>query len=94
MAETTRQRNSKPKTMPKKTAGRKPKRLNVYRSWCKKCGICVALCPKKALEADEEGYPRWTESGSCVACRMCELRCPDFAIEVITDDGEKDAAGH
>jgi 2-oxoglutarate ferredoxin oxidoreductase subunit delta len=69
----------------------KPSRLQVYRSWCKKCGICVAFCPKGALETDPEGFPRWKSPIVCVACRMCELRCPDFAIEVIMDQGQSDA---
>lgn len=68
-----------------------PNRLQVYKSWCKKCGICVALCPKSALEKDPEGFPRWKNPVTCVGCRMCELRCPDFAIEVIMVEGEGDA---
>lgn len=67
-----------------------PKNLNVYSGWCKRCGICVAFCPKGALEVDSEGYPRWKEPLRCVGCRMCELRCPDFAIEVEMDEGGGD----
>jgi 2-oxoglutarate ferredoxin oxidoreductase subunit delta len=25
----------------------------------------------------------------CICCRMCELRCPDLAIEVLTEEGEE-----
>lgn len=64
--------------------------LRVYRSWCKRCGICVAFCPKKALEKDQEGYPRWRDQKACVLCRLCELRCPDFAIEVLSEGDGKD----
>jgi 2-oxoglutarate ferredoxin oxidoreductase subunit delta len=70
-------------------AGEREKRLQVYRSWCKRCGICVAFCPKGALEKDPEGFPRWRDAKACVACRMCELRCPDFAIEVV-EEGRTD----
>jgi 2-oxoglutarate ferredoxin oxidoreductase subunit delta len=73
-------------------AHQSPKRLLVYRSWCKRCGICVAFCPKIALERDGQGYPRWSDPGRCVGCRMCELRCPDFAIEVV-EEGKGDAPG-
>jgi|Deesub1362B_J571_1020462.scaffolds.fasta_scaffold21999_2 2-oxoglutarate ferredoxin oxidoreductase subunit delta len=69
-----------------KRVKRRPKRLQVYQSWCKRCGICVAFCPKGALQKDPQGYPVWKDTSSCVACRMCELRCPDFAIEVITEE--------
>lgn len=71
---------------PGKRAKRLPKRLQVYQSWCKRCGICVAFCPKKALQKDSQGYPVWKDASSCVACGMCELRCPDFAIEVILEE--------
>ncbi|MEW5724644.1 MAG: 4Fe-4S binding protein [Thermodesulfobacteriota bacterium] len=67
-------------------AGRKKGRkkageVKVYRRWCKECGICVAFCPKGALRMGAEG-PEWANPSECVGCRMCELRCPDFAIEV------------
>jgi 2-oxoglutarate ferredoxin oxidoreductase subunit delta len=64
----------------------KQKKLHVYKSWCKRCGICIAFCPKGALEKDFEGVPRWKSAQTCVGCRMCELRCPDFAIEVVDEE--------
>jgi 2-oxoglutarate ferredoxin oxidoreductase subunit delta len=76
---------------PKDVSRLKPDRLQVYRSWCKQCGICVAFCPKDALERDPDGFPRWKNPVTCIGCRMCELRCPDFAIEVIINDGRDDA---
>jgi 2-oxoglutarate ferredoxin oxidoreductase subunit delta len=57
-------------------------RVHVFEAWCKKCGICVAFCPTKALTSDEEGYPALTYPQKCTQCGMCELRCPDFAIAV------------
>jgi NAD-dependent dihydropyrimidine dehydrogenase PreA subunit len=42
---------------------------------------------------DPEGFPRWKEPVSCVGCRMCELRCPDFAVEVIVEEEAGDVAG-
>jgi 2-oxoglutarate ferredoxin oxidoreductase subunit delta len=51
---------------------------------CKKCGICNAVCPKGVFG----------ESGSvlngrkCSGCRLCELYCPDFAIEVFRVGGD------
>jgi 2-oxoglutarate ferredoxin oxidoreductase subunit delta len=26
----------------------------------------------------------------CIACRLCELRCPDLAIQIIEQDGENE----
>ncbi len=56
--------------------------ITVFQAWCKRCGICVAFCPQQVLAMDEnrQVFPRHPEK--CVACHMCELRCPDFAITV------------
>ena len=31
----------------------KLKQHHINRDWCKGCGICVELCPKKVLELDD-----------------------------------------
>ena len=48
-------------------------------AWCKGCGICVAFCPRNALEL-ADGRARLKEDGGCVLCGQCEMRCPDYAI--------------
>ena len=48
-------------------------------AWCKGCGICVAFCPKNALELAGE-KARLKEDNECVLCGQCEQRCPDYAI--------------
>ncbi len=60
----------------------KTKRLVINRDWCKGCDICVAFCPEKVLELDEEGKVTAPMLERCTYCMLCELRCPDFAIEV------------
>ena len=57
-------------------------KVHVFVAWCKRCDICVAFCPTKALTEDEDGYPVLTYPEKCTQCGMCELRCPDFAIAV------------
>jgi 2-oxoglutarate ferredoxin oxidoreductase subunit delta len=59
----------------------KPK-IDIYKAWCKACGICVAFCPTGTLAKDETGYPYVKESEKCINCGWCEIRCPDFAITV------------
>jgi len=59
--------------------------IQINRYWCKGCGICVAFCPKKVLELDEEGIVTAPREKDCSLCLLCELRCPDFAIEVIKE---------
>ena len=49
---------------------------------CKKCGICVAVCPKNVFDQAPGKVPVAARIEDCIACRTCELKCPDFAIEV------------
>lgn len=56
--------------------------INVNKKWCKKCKICIDLCPSNALTSDEEGYPKLVDEKLCTGCKLCELRCSDLAIEV------------
>ena len=61
-------------------------KVDIYRGWCKKCGICISFCPEHVLEEDEEGFPALVDSEKCTSCGWCELRCPDFAIAVSNDE--------
>jgi 2-oxoglutarate ferredoxin oxidoreductase subunit delta len=49
---------------------------------CKACGICIELCPDKVFDRDKLGYPVLARPDECSQCLLCELHCPDFAIEV------------
>ena len=57
----------------------------INREWCKGCGICVHFCPKKVLELDEFEKVGAARPQDCICCKLCELRCPDLAIEVQTE---------
>ena len=59
---------------------------------CKGCELCVAYCPRDVLEMSRayntKGYhpPQVTKTGLCLACGLCEMLCPEFAI-FVEDDG-------
>lgn len=66
----------------------KSKSLMVKKEWCKGCGICVAFCPKKVLEM-EENVVKIVNIEACTGCGLCELRCPDYAIYLEEDEDDE-----
>ncbi len=62
---------------------------------CKGCGICVEICPRKALRMGgvvETGYRNPVLEGECIGCRQCMWYCPDQAIVVVCSSGEGEDA--
>lgn len=57
-------------------------KISVRREWCKSCGICIEFCPKGVLVPDDQEKPIPENIDACIKCKLCELRCPDFAITV------------
>jgi len=64
--------------------------IHVIPERCKECNYCIELCPRDVLKVGEErnfkGY-RWPviadgKALDCIACKMCEWICPEFAIFV------------
>lgn len=55
---------------------------------CKSCGICKANCPGDVFRFSEHvnkkgyNYAQAVNLQGCIACRLCERLCPDFAIHV------------
>ena len=55
--------------------------------WCKRCNICVEICPKDSLLLTHDAI---IEATDCIRCGLCERYCPDLAIEVLP---KRDANG-
>jgi 2-oxoglutarate ferredoxin oxidoreductase subunit delta len=62
---------------------------------CKGCELCVTYCPRNVLEMstifNAKGYhpPQVSDRQLCVACGLCEMLCPEFAIYVVEVAGEQ-----
>ncbi|CAB5080170.1 2-oxoglutarate/2-oxoacid ferredoxin oxidoreductase, delta subunit, ferredoxin-like 4Fe-4S binding protein (EC [Olavius algarvensis associated proteobacterium Delta 3] len=57
----------------------------INREWCKGCGICAHFCPKDVLEMDEKDKAVVKRPEDCICCKLCEIRCPDLALDVETE---------
>ena len=61
---------------------------------CKGCQLCVTYCPRGVLEMsylfNSKGYhpPQVRHPELCVACGLCSMLCPEFAIFVVEATSE------
>jgi 2-oxoglutarate ferredoxin oxidoreductase subunit delta len=69
--------------------------IRILDEFCKGCTICVEVCPTDVLVMESVGT-RWqgstvrvVDADACIACMLCELQCPDFAI--VVEKGDKKA---
>ena len=74
-------------------AKRKLKEHRINREWCKGCGICIEFCAKKVLEMDQEDKAQAVRPEDCVVYKLCEMRCPDLAIEVVAEEEVEEDIG-
>lgn len=64
--------------------------VKVIKDLCKGCGYCIEFCPVKVLEFSHDvnikgyHYPivKKGMEDKCIACKICEKYCPDFAIYI------------
>ncbi len=62
-------------------ATKKLPRIVINEKFCKGCSICVDFCPTNVLEM-KGSIVAVKDLGACTRCQLCDLRCPDFAIQV------------
>lgn len=60
--------------------------IEINQEWCKRCGICVAFCPKNVFDEERDGTVRVVRLENCISCELCERLCPDLAIELIREE--------
>ena len=53
---------------------------------CTDCGLCVPICPVKALETDPQSRKVIFHEGKCIACELCVKICPAHAMEIDFDE--------
>ncbi|MFC1870491.1 ferredoxin family protein [Chloroflexota bacterium] len=74
-------------------------RVKVLEDRCKGCRFCIEFCPRHVLEESKgfnsKGYhPVYAaHSDECADCGLCELICPEFAINVVPVEEEAVKAG-
>ena len=56
--------------------------VSIDEDWCKGCGLCIDICPKKVLEFNEKVKAEPARLDDCIGCHQCENICPDFAVTV------------
>ena len=68
-------------------------KMAVRTEYCKGCGLCVSVCPKKIIviqkeKRSEKGYftAVCTDQSKCVSCAACAVICPDCAIIISKEE--------
>jgi len=49
---------------------------------CTNCGVCVTICPTKALVYESATYKVNFYDNKCIACELCIKACPVRAMKV------------
>ncbi len=65
----------------------------VFPGLCKGCGLCIEKCPVKCIAWSKVlgvyGTPSVEANDECIACGICQMVCPDCAINVVKKGKEE-----
>ena len=59
---------------------------------CKGCRLCVAVCPRQAMQLADHTNSRGfhpaclANPDDCTGCAQCALMCPDVAIRIVRSE--------
>lgn len=56
--------------------------VHICRAACRKCGICVAICPNDVFDRDRFRRPQPVRTKRCNGCQVCIVHCPVVGLTV------------
>ena len=60
---------------------KKKKLAWVDRTLCAACGVCMKVCPRKAITIYKGLYAK-VEETLCIGCKKCAKECPASIIDI------------
>ena len=60
---------------------KKKKLAWVERTLCAACGVCMKVCPRKAITIYKGLYAK-VEETLCIGCKKCAKECPASIIDI------------
>jgi len=57
--------------------------IRVSEERCVDCGLCVALCPTKAITIEPDEMKVNFDLSKCVVCGLCADICPYHAVDIV-----------
>jgi len=69
-----------------------PIAIAVTEEFCKGCGLCVAVCPKQAIQLADRMNSRGIHPAhlahpeDCTGCTHCAIMCPDACLRIFRSE--------
>lgn len=56
--------------------------IEMNKTLCKRCKICIQTCPRKVFDEHECDDVIVARLADCTGCQLCVRHCPEFALSV------------